>query len=113
LIAQWERCVELIRLSVFRAKVYGDDECNQREIRQKDVQRQPCSSFCHQSGHWRLIRVKTSAGVETMLAARIGGAVTMPLDAASIFILSSIVLAFVLFGEALMWGDFQTHRTKK
>jgi hypothetical protein len=37
----------------------------------------------------------------------------MPLDAATIFILAGIVLAFRLFAAALMWGDFQTRRLKK
>ena len=37
----------------------------------------------------------------------------MPLDTASIFILAGIVLAFMLFGGALMWADFQTSRIRK
>jgi hypothetical protein len=37
----------------------------------------------------------------------------MPLDAASIFILCGIVVAFMLFAGALMWADQQTNGVKK
>ena len=37
----------------------------------------------------------------------------MPFDAASIFILAGIALAFMLFGGALMWADLQTRKIKK
>jgi hypothetical protein len=35
------------------------------------------------------------------------------MDAASISILSGIVLAFGLFAVSLAWTDFQSHRLKK
>ena len=38
---------------------------------------------------------------------------TMPLDAASIFILCGIIFAFLAFGGALMWADRQTNGIKK
>ena len=37
----------------------------------------------------------------------------MPFDAASIFSLAGIVLAFMLFGGALMWADFKTRNIGK